>query len=75
MYIYMYIPIQRIHLATTKNEWSFGSPMIIFFHVSSSKGSLHPFTTIFGLKLRTVTGDDNLLLRSDKDSSLIIKNG
>lgn len=72
----IYILTQRVHLATTKNKLSsVSSPTMIFFHVSSSKGLLHPFITIFGLKLRKVTGNDNLLLRSDKDSSLIIKNG
>ena len=72
MYKYLYILTQRVHLRTTKNKLS--SPITIFFHVSSSKGFLQPFTTIFGLKLRKVTGNDNLRLRSDKDSSLKIKN-
>ena len=45
------------------------------FHLSSSNGVVHPFTTMLGLKLTKETGDVILLLTSSREATLASKKG
>jgi hypothetical protein len=44
-------------------------------HVSSTKGELHPFTTIFGLKLVIVTLFASLLFNDSRLSTVVNRKG